>query len=105
MSGPASAAAYAMPVDWPERAPDRHPDTLLWIARIEAVRRHLDPPTTRRCSGPCGDDLPLEDFARSNTRGSGGRAYICKRCKAGENRERYRQRKVTQFRAILGRAS
>lgn len=94
-------SAYVNAVDWPDRPRDTHPDTLAWIARIEVARRGLEAPVTRRCCGPCGDPKPLGDFARSSTPGSGGRAYICKRCKAAEYRDRYRRRKVAQFRAVF----
>lgn len=99
-----AVAAEVRAVDWPDFPPDRHPETLEWIARIEAVRRNIELPNTRRCCGPCSLEKPLTEFAR-NPGETGGRAYTCKACKATEARQRRRSQKITAFRAILGRAS
>lgn len=95
-------AAFAV-ADWPERAPDRHPDTLEWVKRIEAVRHTGAFPVTRRC-GICGVEKPLAKFSKNRGRPS-GRRYECLDCDS-ERARRYRAaRKRLQFRALLSQVA
>jgi hypothetical protein len=95
-------AAFGV-ADWPERPPDRHPETLAWIDRIEAVRRLNPRPTTRRCLGPCGRMLPrIPEFLLKN---SGMRSYWCRECDAARKRKARQQEKVTAYRAIPWRSA
>lgn len=91
--------------DWPERPADRHPETQVWVARIEAVRRGTPSPTTRRCLGTCGRVLPLTTFTRNRALKGGGRRYVCPDCEAVRLRALRQRRKLAIVREILGVAS
>jgi len=107
-------AAYVAAVDWPERGPDVHPETLAWAARIEALRLEIAgvlcptcestaTPITRRCYR-CEEVKALTAFDRERGE-SLGHGYLCKACKRERSRAQYAERKRAAFRAVLGRSA
>lgn len=98
--------------DFPPLPVDRHPDTLAWIARIEAARLEAADPTcmacgstatstvTRRCWA-CGETKPLEAFPR-HRRMPLGRDYHCRPCKYADINAGRRRKKLVVIREIVG---